>query len=246
MRLNYFKQVTPLSKESLMTRNCLARAVALLLTIISVGFTENLIILKMGPSLIIDSKSEDDNEPLDGWHGHAELGYGVLFDRIIGIGAEADFAWRSETQDTTRLINDPVSGQERVTVKNSDDKRFMFPLSLFLLIDPISQFRVHQVLKGTFGFNMMVISSSLYRLDTSTSDPADVVKDRSDKSGFYYGLTASAAADAVFDLGEQASIFAGMEYRWANGRKRLEDTHNQYFEQNLNGLVFRAGLRFML
>jgi hypothetical protein len=172
---------------------------------------------------------------------NASVEYAKLFDNIIGIGLDVDFSWNNVIDDTT-YQDTGISGNIIFkTLKHKDNRLFMFPLSAFLMIDPIPKYKVHPVIKGQIGFNMMAKGQTMF---DSSGREITIPKDQ-DEGGFYIGLLGKVSADAVFDIGEHAALFAGFELQWGTLKKRVEGTNNVYFEYNVLGPGIRMGMSFL-
>jgi hypothetical protein len=208
----------------------------LLIAVIAVlGYTQNILNVGIGPTW---QKELRGSEKPTVWNATVE--YGFLFDNIIGIGLDVDFSWNSLTDDTTFQV---TVGQNTITKtrKYKDKKLLMFPISGFILIDPIPKYKVHPVIKGQFGFNMAV--KSLTQFDTSGIE--QTLPDSLDEDGFYVGMIGKASADAVFDIGQHAAVFAGFEFQWGRLKKRIKGKDNEYFEHNILGPGIRMGFSFL-
>lgn len=177
---------------------------------------------------------------------HVEAGYGRVFGEMVGIGAEVDFSWNHVSEDSSYVEQVSTDETETVRVTLSEDKRYVFPLSVFLSVDPIPQFLVHPVIKATYGLDMMVLSSREYDYSGGGDEP-DINK--AANNGFYYGSAGSISADAVVSFVETVGFFAGVEYEWAKLRKNKRGTSNQYYQPEpdgwgMSGVGLRAGFRF--
>jgi hypothetical protein len=189
---------------------------------------QDMLAIKIGP---VWPREIRETERPTAWD--AEIGYVRLFDKMIGFGAEVDFLWNRYEEDTTQ-----EGTVDTTTVKLRQNTYLMFPVSGVIVVDPLQGLVVRPVLRGTFGFNMMVNSSVQYdSLGKEIESP---------KNGFYYGVIGTAGLDAMYDFGEHASVFAGLEYQWATAKKKKKGTENQYYEPKLSGLGIRMGLRFLL
>lgn len=206
-------------------------AIVLLCTGILVSSSaQSLLNVGIGPTWPKDLR---ETEKPTAWN--ATIEYGRVFDNIIGIGVDIDFSWNRFSTDSA-----VISPSDTVYMELQDNKFFMFPISAFLLIDPISKFKVHPVIKGQVGFNMAV--RSYKELDSA----GKVIESK--KNGFYWGIIGKASADCVFDLGEHAAIFAGFEFQWGRLRHNRRDKstdieYKDYFE--FYGPGIRMGFSFL-
>jgi hypothetical protein len=164
----------------------------------------------------------------------AGVDVGMLFDKKVGVGVSGEFMWHTISQDSS-YFNIPDSTTR--DVKNSEQKRFMFPVSLFLMFDPISQYVVHPVIRGQIGFNMLTY--------TNKSFPAGVETDKVDH-GFYMGIIGKVSAEAHYKLGDNVSLISGFEYQWSRVQRKVENTSNQYYRQKLYGPGIRVGILFVM
>lgn len=191
------------------------------------SLAQNIVNIGIGPTWPKDLR---DSEKKTAWTATVE--YGKIFDNILGFGAEVDFSWNVYYKDSTAII-DSVP----VNVRLDENTILMFPVSAFVLLDPIPQFKLHPVVKGQVGFNMMVRS---YKELDSTGNPIE-----SPKNGFYIGVIGKISTDAVYDLGQHASVFAGFEYQWGKLRHKRENTSNQYDYFKFYGPGIRMGFSFL-
>jgi hypothetical protein len=158
------------------------------------------------------------------WDGELEVG--ALIDKRIGFGFACDFLWNVRTRD----VLDTSTNHYRIT---NDEKTFMFPLMGFFMIDPVPNLIVHPV--GTFqiGYNQMIYN---VKTDNTTLNTQKTV------SPYFYGLIIKVGVDAVYNLGERAAIFAGLEFQWAN--TKTTDTQSGLFDKrDMSGIGIHAGFR---
>jgi hypothetical protein len=112
----------------------------------------------------------------------------------------------------------------------------VFPVYGFVTIDPISRFVVHPALTFDLGYNSMV-----YNVDNEEELVTGVEPDR-DPDGYYFGWFIRPALDAIVNLGENAGLFIGVDYQWANTRSAKTEG-NTYRRRNMSGPGVKAGLR---
>ncbi len=198
---------------------------------------QNIINIGIGPTW---PKGLRDTEKPTAWNGTVE--YAKLFDNVIGVGADLDFSWNTIVNDTTYQDTNTVTGAIITkTRKYKDKKLFMFPLSVFLMVDPIPKYKLHPVIKAQIGVNMMVKSETQF---DSTGSEITIPK-QYDEGGFYIGVLGKVSADAVFDFGEHAALYGGFELQWGKLKKKVKDTENEYFEYNCLAPGIRMGLSFL-
>lgn len=200
---------------------------------VSFGFSQNLLNIGIGPTW---PKGLRDLDKKTAWN--ATIEYGKLFDNIIGFGIDVDFSWNVTSTDSTVITTGPQSDTFQVELEAN--RFFMFPISGFILVDPIPKYKVHPVIKGQVGFNMGVKS---YKGVDSTG-----VVIESPKNGFYIGVIGKASADAVFDLGEHAAIFAGFEFQWYKLNHKRRDTGSDLDKKDtfeIYGPGIRMGFSFL-
>jgi hypothetical protein len=188
---------------------------------------ENLINLKIGlywPKELLNSDISV--------AGDAQAEYGIIVDRKVAFGAGVDFIWNTTTKDVA------VGGGLYKPVK--DEKTFMFPVTGFILLDPVPHLIVHPQIKYNIGYNSMIYSYNV-------KDNSATVYDR---DGYYYGLLMKWALDGIFNLGEQSGIFAGIEYQLARTKSakqyETEAGEDAYMRRDMSGFGFRAGFRIMM
>jgi len=193
----------------------------------STSFAQQVINLGIGPTW---PKGLRETEKPTAWNASVE--YGRIFDKIVGFGVDFDFAWNVSYKDSTiYLPNDTI------TRKLSDNKFFMFPISAFLFFDPIPKYPLHPVVRAQIGVNMA--ARSYEELDKT----GDVIE--SPKNGFYIGILGKAGADAVYDLGEHAAIYAGFEFQWGKLRRKVKDAEKDFYYFDFYGPCIRMGLSFL-
>ncbi len=177
-----------------------------------------------------------DSEKATAWD--AAVGYGVTVDRVVGFGIVADFMWnRNEKTETIGSIEVPYQ----------DVGTYMFPVSGFIVLDPVPDLVVRPVLRFAVGYNSLIYN---YDIDTSLSDEQS---DQVDPDGYYYGLYLKPSLEAAYNFTEAAGVYAGLEYQWAKTTSAKEYTIEDDGETrtgnrvyNMSGLGLRMGLRLHL
>ncbi len=162
------------------------------------------------------------------WGGHAA--------DIAIFGGAIDLQWNRfvETEDSTHNPN--TKHEYTKSIVKQEIKRYLIPLTGFLGFDPIPGKMIHPVLKGHFGVAMMPLVNRDYTEDN----------EKGEYQGVYWGLYGRIAGDAHFNLGtDLASVFIGLDYQWANMRKRDwdNDAGKSYFYQDMSGFGVHIGLR---
>lgn len=178
-----------------------------------------------------------DSEKATAWD--AAVGYGITVDRVVGFGIAADFMWNRNEKTETIGDNFQVPYQEIAT--------YMFPLSGFIVLDPVPDLVVRPVLRFAVGYNSLIYN---YDIDTSLSDEQS---DQVDPDGYYYGLYLKPSLEAAYNFTEAAGVYAGLEYQWAKTKSAKEysiedsDQPGTYRTArrvyNMSGLGLRMGLR---
>jgi hypothetical protein len=159
--------------------------------------------------------------------------YGRVFDDIIGVGCDLDFAW-NYVVDQKQVEGDTLA----LKFSHSYEKKvFMFPISAFLSVDPVPNFVVHPVIKGQIGFNMMFKHENGFDAQGNEHNWED--------NGFYYGIIGKASIDGVFDMGAHAAVYAGFEYQWGIWRKKVKNQENAYYKPKYHGPGIRLGFSFL-
>ncbi|MDD5672620.1 MAG: hypothetical protein PHC61_00530 [Chitinivibrionales bacterium] len=159
--------------------------------------------------------------------------YGILVDRIVGLGLSADFLWNTSSQ--TSPIS-PGSNQYRV-LKN--ESHLMFPVCAFAMVDPLPVLLVHPVVTAAIGYNPMVFTKENY--DSSSS--SQTLKSDS-SNGYYQGLIVKLIADAQYNVGERAALFLGLGYIWAQTSKGSGNVN--VFLRDMSTTTIHAGIRILL
>lgn len=222
-----YKNNTFYQQRIFMKIKILITALICMFLIQTTGFCQNIINIGIGP---IWPKELSGREKATAWNATVE--YGRVFDDIIGVGFDFDFKWNYYVDDTT-IIVDTIP----ITKNNYVRKRFMFPISVFLHIDPIPKFVVHPVVRGQIGFNMMIKSENGYDANGNEIEK--------DNNGFYFGILGKAGIDGVYDIGAHAAVFAGFEYQWFQVRKKIKGIENQYYKPPIYGPGLRMGFSFL-
>jgi len=204
----------------------LRKAALLLMTAgIAAGFaTENLLVLKVGPSW--PRQLQWSKLPTA---GNASVLGGWIIDRKLSFGGGVDFLW-----NVNREVN-RIPGKSNVYRIEQSQKSFMFPVSGFLAIDPVPALRVHPCASVQVGLN------NLYYSNSADSAADDIYRE----SGFYMGFFCKIAADAIYDLGEKSGLFAGLEYEWANTDRLGVKSSDIQIPRDMSGFGLRAGFRVM-
>jgi hypothetical protein len=154
---------------------------------------------------------------------NAELMFGTFVDKKVGFGIAADFLWNTLTQEA-----DAGNGQMR-TIK--DESSYMYPIMGFIVFDPMPYQIIHPLLKFEIGYN-----SLQYHVDPAVLP---------DHPGYYYGMIVKLGIDGLYNLGEQAAIFLGLEYQWAD-TKTTKDGQGFFSRRDMSGTGLSVGFRFLL
>jgi hypothetical protein len=158
------------------------------------------------------------------------LGYGIMVDKIIGVGVGMDFMWNRTANEV------PVDSEPGLVELTRRESSYLFPVYAFVTIDPMSRFVVHPALTFNLGYNSMVYNFDDEQELTTGKAPEN------DPDGYYFGWFIRLALDALVNLGENAALFVGVDYQWANTRSaKTED--NTYQRRNMGGVGVKGGLR---
>lgn len=208
----------------------LRKAVLVLMTIgLGASFAaENLLTLQIGPvwpSELWDTKKRT------AWDGSVQAGW--IFDRKLTFGGGIDFLW-NVNKETSPILNSPNSSKLRKV-----ERSFMFPVSGFFALTPIPDFRIHPCASIQLGLNTMYYSKKEEEVqDTATTSTLD-------ENGWYMGFFCKLAADAVLNLGDQSSLFAGVSYQWANMEKLNPAQNDIITQRDMSGTGLRMGFRVL-
>ena len=156
------------------------------------------------------------------WNSSVE--WGKIFDRRIILGAKADFNWK--------VVSKSREGQSLIYAKN---RSFMLPLSGWIAIDPIPQYRFHPLIHAQVGYNSLFYSETNYDDKSGNELEKNVFK-------YFYGVYSKFGFDGVFDLGKEASIFIGYEYQIA---PLYHKNGNTVESISVNGSGFRFGVNVL-
>lgn len=190
----------------------------LVLLFVSIGFAENVLSLSIAPTWPSKNIFIKNAEKKAMWN--TEASWGISFDDKIIVGAQADFGWHIEKVKVTEAVDEP-------TRIKSKTKILSFPISAYIALSPIPQYKLHPIAKVQVGYNSVVVKHS----DYDAADQAEIDK----HDGYYNGLISRFGLDAVYDLGKQSSIFAGFHYQVS---KVTKDDR----ELNMNAPMLKMGL----
>ena len=200
---------------------------------------ETMLNLKMGPAWPKELRENNTDAGITAWEPSIEIG--ALFDRRVGFGFDAEFQWKRRLDDSTYIDTVTLTS---VTVVDKVERFFMFPPSIFLVIDPVPDLIVHPAIKGQIGMTLLYYSNKWFDDDDGDGNADDEKK--SEDTGLYYGVFGKAGIDAIYDIGETVSIFAGFEFQFGNARHKKDGTENQYYKKQIYGPGIRMGFRFLM
>ncbi|MBD3391796.1 MAG: hypothetical protein GF418_07030 [Chitinivibrionales bacterium] len=211
-------------------------ATTLLCALLAAGAAgaETMLSLKMGPAWPKELRENNTEEGITAWEPSLEIG--ALFDQIVGIGLDLEFQWKRRVDDSTYTDNS-TTPPTTVTAVDKVERFFMFPPSFYLLVDPVPHLIVHPVIKGQIGMTLLYYSNKWFE---------DGDEKKSPDTGLYYGVYGKAGADALYDLGETASVFVGFEFQFGNARHKKDDSENEYYRKQIYGPGIRMGFRFLM
>lgn len=158
--------------------------------------------------------------------GDAALQYGIIIDKKIAFGLTGDFLWNTKSQE----VQDASSGLVRIAHASNC---FMFPIMAFFMVDPVPSLIVHPSAQFQIGYNSMISSNTQY----DTTQQKDLTS-----SVYYYGLIIKAIVDAGYNIGENSTLFLGLEYQWA-GMKTSGNAKGLFSKRDMSGIGLRAGFR---
>jgi hypothetical protein len=176
---------------------------------------EKLLTLQIGPSWPTITSSAWD----------AEVMYGLFIDKKVGFGIATDFLWNTRTQE-----QDNPDGS-KTTLK--DESSYMYPVMGFIVFDPLPYQVIHPMVNFKIGYN-----SLSYNLTMLNNDP------KLPHTGYYFGLIIQAGLDGVYNLGEQAAAFFGIEYQWAD--TKTAENNGVFWRRDMSGAGIHVGFRFLL
>ena len=204
----------------------LRKSVFLLMTVgLGMSFAaENLLVLKIGPTW---PKALQWSKKPTAWDASVQGGW--VFDRKLAFGGGIDFLWNVNKQTT------PISGGGTSYRIENVQKSFMFPISGFLALTPIPDFRVHPCASVQIGLN------TLYYSNSADSVLATALRE----SGWYMGFYCKLAADAVLNLGDKSGLFAGVEYQWATADKLNPGASDILTQRKMGAFGLRMGFRVL-
>jgi hypothetical protein len=204
----------------------LSMAVLLGLTVSSRA--ERFIQLKIGPTWPTALKWSGKRAAGDG-----SIHAGLVVDRKIAFGGGVNFLWNVNTKES------PIPGSPNSYKIEESQKTFMFPISGYLALSPIPQYRIHPCLSTQIGLNTMYYSNKKDTLQENVSASGP------DENGLYMGFYWKIALDAEFNLGETSGLFAGMEYQITHPKKITNKDSGIITERDMNGFGFRFGVRLV-
>jgi hypothetical protein len=191
---------------------------------------EKMLNLKMGPAWPKEMRIGDTEGGITAWEPSIEVG--MLFNRMVGIGFDMEFQFKRRLDDTT-YVKDAITYQ----VVDKAERFFLFPPSFFLQIDPVPDLIVHPVIRGQVGLSLLYYGNKWFENNEA---------EYSEDTGLYYGIFAKAGIDALYDLGDKVSVFAGFEFQFGNARNRVDGQSNRYYHKDLYGPGIRLGFRFLI
>lgn len=195
---------------------------------------DNLINLSVGPTWP-EAKMIKQSDLKTMWNFSGS--WGKVFDKRIIVGAKADLGWHVIRYQGTFAGIDPVTLDTLYSKSDNIYRKtrvFMIPLCGWVAIDPIPQYRFHPVVNAQVGYNSLFWSESNY------DDGTGVRKD--DDFRYYNGFYSKFGIDGMFDLGKQASVFAGFEYQVAPLYYRKDRKLEQI---SFNAPALRLGVSFL-
>jgi len=123
----------------------------------------------------------------------------------------------------------------------SKERVVMFPVSMFVLIDPIPQYVVHPAMHISLGYNSVVISSVNY--EKGLIETAKV----GENDGYYNGFYTKFGMDCMFDIGKKTSLFVGPQWQISTTERRgKKEIENGVYEHKFNGFGLRLGVSILL
>jgi hypothetical protein len=153
--------------------------------------------------------------------------YGWLLTDHLSLGANVSFLCHIEKdRDRAGINTDIIYSKERI---------IMFPVSAFLVVDPIPQYVVHPVVHIVFGYNSVVISNKDY--DENIRSAVKLY------DGYYNGFYTKFGTDLMVDVGEKTSLFVGPQWQISTVQRRGKD---EVFERKFNGFGLRLGVSILL
>ena len=211
----------------------LRKSVAVPVVMLVVGWSgvfgaERFIQLKIGPTW--PKELQWSGKPTA---GDGSVHMGLVVDRKIAFGGGIDFLWNVNKKAS------PIAGSNNSYKIEESQKTFMFPVSGYLALSPIPQFRFHPCLSTQIGFNTLYYANKQDSLQENSSIP--IV----DENGFYMGFYWKIAADVAFNLGENSELFAGLEYQVSRPDKINVERTDIFTQRDMNGVGFRFGVRIM-
>jgi hypothetical protein len=209
------------------------------------GRAETMLNLKMGPAWPKALRSDNAENGITAWEPSIEIG--TMFNRTVGIGFDAEFQWKRRLVDST--YNDTLTGGNIVpiTVIDKVERFYLFPPCFFLCVDPVPDLIVHPVIKGQVGMTLLYYKNQW--LDDTNGDGVKE-KHYSEDSGkhghLYYGVFGKVGVDALYDLGETVSVFAGFEFQFGNARHKKDNSESEYYTKQIYGPGIRMGFSFLM
>lgn len=211
-----------LRKSALMTALCAAALCG------TASGAERFLSLKIGPlwpdALLDASKST-------AWD--ASIHSGIIADRKVAIGGGIDFLWNVYRRESS------VEGSSNAYRLEEARRTFMFPVTLYLALDPLPDLLIHPCVSTQIGLNTMYYST------TRDSSDGDETVPTIDEDGVYMGFFWRIAADALYNIGESAALFLGIEYQISNPRKIKKERDDIFTRRKMSGFGLRGGIRLI-
>ena len=213
-----------------MKTRTLLLAACFVCTAVVLSSAETMPSVKMGPAWPKELRETNSEEGITAWEPSIE--YGMLFDRRVGIGLDLEFQWKRRLDDSTYY--DLVDSTWKQDV-DMVERFFLFPPCLFLYIDPVPDLIIHPAIRGQIGMTLLYYSKKGESIDEDSRE-----------YGIYYGVYGKAGVDALYDIGESVSVFAGFEFQFGNARRRVDRDVSQYYKKQVYGPGVRMGFRFLM
>jgi hypothetical protein len=152
---------------------------------------------------------------------------GMSVDRVVDVGGAVDFLWHTVAEE--RKI------EGNVYQRDTQESTYMFPVTAYLRLNPVSHLMIHPVVQAQVGLNTMYFSHQSEAIDSRDTETTV------DESGFYMGAIWKFAADARYQVGDNSTLFAGLEYLLSRP-KRIDTASDIFVRRNMSGLGLRLGV----
>lgn len=198
------------------------RTILIALTIITSSLADKSFTVKFGPYWPDELQESEKPVALD-----LAIQSGVNIDKKVSFGAMFDFIWNKNSKEYNLGGN--------LYEEDLIDRTFMFPLSGYITISPLSELIVSPSLTAQIGMAFMYYKDKYVAVISNQFIPYE-------EDGWYFGPFIKLGLDAFFNISPNAAIFLGPEYTWAELKKIKRDNLFLFTKRDMSGWGLRFGV----